>query len=248
LPANVSMTYPRLISVQAGTADGIQQVEYPVFGPGGRLKLYLGDGGEIIGVQGGSRDVSETKEQIPILDAGVVWNMLMEDNSLAIPELPYAADYITYTAATLGYYELPYLEHQSELIPAWEFTTDFYLDGNPLAEDVPVYVPAATEYMPPQVAILNPPDGSTFLAGTPILFEGSAFGGTPPYSYAWNSSSDGYLGNTLNVLSALGSEIKGGTVFNPTVSLQVTDAHGLSSTATITLNINPLFWLPAISK
>ncbi|MFZ2097872.1 MAG: DUF6345 domain-containing protein [Anaerolineales bacterium] len=248
LPANVSMTYPRLISVQAGTADGIQQVEYPVFGPGGRLKLYLGDGGEIIGVQGGSRDVSETKEQIPILDAGVVWNMLMEDNSLAIPELPYAADYITYTAATLGYYELPYLEHQSELIPAWEFTTDFYLDGDLLAEDVPVYVPAAAEYMPPQVAILNPPDGSTFLAGAPILFEGSAFGGTPPYSYAWNSSSDGYLGDTLNIVSALGSEIKGGNVFSPSVSLQVTDAHGLSSTATITLNINPLFWLPAISK
>jgi hypothetical protein len=248
LPADVSMTYPRLISVQAATATGTQLVDFPVVGPGGRLKVYLGDGGEIIGVQGGSRDVEQTGDQVPILEASQVWSMFLADPTLAIPEVPWVADYITYTAAILGYYEMPYLQHQNELIPVWEFTANFYSGGNLLAENVPVYVPAASQYLPPQVAILNPADGSTFVAGKPISFEGSITGGTPPYTIEWTSSSNGYMGNTINIVSGLGSEIKGSEVYMPTVSFQVTDANGLTSTATIALVIKPITILPLIRK
>jgi hypothetical protein len=248
LPADVSMTYPRLISVQAGTTNSTQMVDFPLFGPGGRLKVYLGDGGEIIGVQGGSRDVQGTGAQVNILDANLVWTMFLEDRSLAIPEVPWPADEISYITATLGYYEMPYLQQQNELIPVWEFIANFYANGNLLAENVPVYLPAAAEYMPPQVAILNPVDGSTFSAGEPISFEGSIIGGTPPYSINWNSSSDGFLGDTINVVSALNSEAKGGIIFNPTVSFEVTDANGLTSTDTISLKIMPIFNLPLIFR
>jgi hypothetical protein len=248
LPADVSMTYPRLITVQAGTANGTQLVDFPVVGPGGRLKVYLGDGGVILGVQGGSRDVIDTGIQVDILDASQVWAMFLEDRSLAIPEVPWPADTITYITATLGYYEMPYLQHQNELIPVWEFTANFYAGGNLLAENVPVYLPAAAQYLPPQVSILSPADGSTFRSGEPITFEGSITGGTPPYTIEWTSSNDGYLGNTINIVSPLSSSTKGGSLFTQTVSFHVTDDNGLESTATITLLISFISMLPIINR
>jgi hypothetical protein len=248
LPVDVSMNYPRMISAKAGTSNSTQMVDFPLYGPGARMKVYLGDQGEIIGAQGGSRNVVETGEYVTILEASAVWAMYLADHNLAIPEVPIVADRITYSKATLGYYEIPYIQHQSELIPVYEFIANFYLGGILVDENIPVYIPAADEYMPPQVEIISPPDGSTFFANEPIFFEGSISGGTPPYNIKWTSSSDGYLGNMLNIVSPIGSAVRSSTVYNPTVSLQVTDANGLTSTATISLAIKPIFCLPVITR
>jgi Family of unknown function (DUF6345) len=248
LPADVAMTYPRILSVFAGTTNGMQQVNFPVFGPGGRLNIYLGDGGEIIGAQGGSRDVQVMVDQVNILDSNLVWSMFLADHSLAIGEISFMADTITHTIPVLGYYEMPYLVHQNELIPVWMFKANFYAEGNLLGENVPVYLPAATEYLPPTVAILNPPDGAAFWTGEPITFEGSITGGTPPYTIEWSSSNDGYLGNTINLISSLTSPIRASTLYTQNISFQVTDDNGLPSAATISLLIKPIFWLPLINR
>ena len=159
------------------------------------------------------------------------------------------ADLITNSGiGLLAYYEMSYLQPQHELIPVWVFMANFISDGNIIAENVPVYLPAAMEYMPPTVEILTPDDGDTFFANELISFEGSVAGGTPPYTYKWDSSSDGTLGNTLNIVSAIGSSIRSNTVFNPTVTFQVIDANGLTGTATITLAIKPVFWMPLITR
>jgi hypothetical protein len=209
--------------------------------------VYLGDHGKVIGAQGGSRDVTVMADQVTVLDPDQVWSRFLTDRNIAIVELPMEADTITHTLPTLGYYEMPYIVPQHELIPVWQFRSWFYLDGNLVAEDVPVYLPAAVAYLPPQVDILSPADGSTFWSNELIFFEGSVSGGTQPYTYKWTSSTDGYLGNTLNIVSAIGSQIRSSTIFNPTVSFQVTDANGLTSTATISLAIKPVFWLPLIT-
>jgi hypothetical protein len=247
-PTNVQMTYPRAIQVEVGTLTAHQMMDMPMFGAGARLVVYLGDQGEIIGVQGGSRDVQVMNQQVTILDPSKVWESYLADPSLAIHEVPILADYITYTNYVLGYYEMPYLQPQDELIPVYDFSADFYSGTELIAEGVDVFLPAAVEYLPPQVAILSPEDGATFWAGEPISFEGWINQGTPPYTIQWTSSSDGFLGDTLNLVSGIGSSVRSSTVFTPTVTLQVTDANGLTNTATISLAIKPIFWLPLITK
>ena len=248
VPVDVSMTYPRQLTLAAGTSNGIQQVNFPVFGPGGRLKIYLGDGGEIIGVQGGSRDIRVTTEIVNILDPDLVWKMYQADHGLALGEISYLADTITHATPTLGYYEMAYPIHQSELIPVWKFPANFYAEGILLGENVPIYLPAANKYLPPQASILNPADGSSFRSGEVISFEGSITGGTPPYAVKWSSSKDGILGDTIDILAALSSTERDGELFTQEVSFQVIDANGLSDTANIALIIKPLVWLPMIMK
>lgn len=247
-PTDVVLTYPRVIPSNVLTANGVQQLDLPVYGAGGRMKAYLGGLTEIIGMQGGSRDVVNSGIMVNILTPDVVWGKFKQDPSLAIPEVSFVGDVITYTTATLGYYEQPYLMHQIALIPVWDFSVNSYSNGVLVAEDIDVYVPAADEFMPPQVTILNPADGSTFWAGESIDFKGEVTGGIPPYAYEWTSSSDGTLGYALDVTSGLGSQIKAGEVFEVTVSLQVTDANGSISTDNVTVAINPIFWMPVIKK
>jgi hypothetical protein len=249
VPAVAAMTYPRKLAIIAVTTTGTQVVDFPIFGPGGRFKAYLGDEDEIIGVQGGSRDITVLAEQVQTLDPGIAWELFLADHSLAIGGMPYMADLITNSGiGTLGYYEMPYAMGQDYLIPVWMFMASFYSGGNTIATNVPIYLPAAMEYLPPTVEILNPGDGDTFFAGELISFEGGVLGGTPPYTYEWTSSSDGYLGDTFNIVSAIGSSIRSNTVFNPTVSFTVTDANGLTGTATISLAIKPIFWLSLIIR
>lgn len=248
IPTDISMTYPRIISVTATTTVGTSLVNFPVFGPGARTVVYIGDMGEIIGAQGGSRNIQPMADQVTILDPAIVWKMFIDNPNLSIGEIPLMSDVVTHTVPTLGYYEMPYFVHQDELIPVYEFRSWFYQAGKLVAGDYPVYLPAASFYMPPQVEILSPADGSTFSAGFPVAFNGSVTGGRPPFTYEWTSSSDGILGNTLNLIAGVGSEVKAGMVYHPTVSLRVTDANGLVGVDTISLNINPAFWIPWVYK
>ncbi len=249
LSANVAMTYPRKLAISAVTTNGIELVDFPVFGPGARFKAYLGDESEIIGVQGGSRDISVLTETIQTLDVAAAWGMFLADHSLAIGGMPYEADLITNSGiGTLGYYEMPYAMGQDYLIPVWMFSASFYSTGYTIASDVPLYIPAALEYLPPTVEILNPVEGAEFSENELISFEGLVSGGTPPYTYEWTSSSDGYLGNSLNIVSTIGSSIRSSTVYNTTITFRATDTNGLTNSATITLTINPIVWLPLIAR
>lgn len=249
MPIDVMMTYPRQISTLSHTASGLQLVDYPIVGPGGRLVAYLGDQSELVGMQGGSRDVQSTGSTVPVLDSSAAWAMLVADHSLAIPQLPYEAERMTYAAPPiLAYYEMTYLLHQSELVPVWVFLVDFSTGGIPIADDVPVYVPASMSYMPPDVAITNPLNGSTYISGEQITFEGSITGGTPPFIIEWFASKDGYLGGTLSLTHSLTWSTKDIYLTSQDITLQVIDANGLTGTALITVNILPIFWLPMVTK
>jgi hypothetical protein len=250
-PINVSLSFGRVIPAQVGvrTEVGIQQADQDisVVGPGARAKMYLGDLGDILGVQGGSRDIAATGQSVTIMDAEKAWDLFLADPTIAVAEIPWVADEISKTAQTLAYYEYPHAQSQKELIPVWVFTADFYSAGTPLAEDVLVYVPAAAEYLPPEVSIAAPTAGSRFRAGESVTLSGSVVQyGSPPFSYAWSSSQDGPLGNGASLTVPLSGAIKGGEVISQTISLKVTDANGQRGMASVQVSVQPDVYLPVI--
>jgi hypothetical protein len=187
---------------------------------------------------------------IEVMPAAEAWAMYLADPSIAIPEVPWAASYISYTSAILGYYEMAYLTEQSEMIPVWIFNANFYGPGMVLlAGDVPVYIPAALQYMPPVVSITEPVSGTLFSSGVPIQFKGQVQGGLAPYTFTWSSSQDGPLGYTLDITTTLsGSDVKAGEVRFHVIKLDITDANGQSGTATVVVRVMANVYLPAIRR
>jgi hypothetical protein len=249
IPADAYLTYDRVVSGLARTTLGDVMADYQVVGPGSQLKTYLGDGSVLIGVQGGTRDVTYTPEEVvELLDVETAWKMFLENQNIAIPNIPYDADEIIYTAVDFGYYELPLTQFQGELIPVYIFLADFLVGGEPIAQGVVVYVPAALEYMPPTVEILAPVSGERFSPGQPISFNGLVSGGTPPYTFQWQSDHDGFLGEGESILASLSSFPKEGQLSKHVITLQVTDANGMQSAAMVDVYINGLTLLPLVVK
>ena len=250
VPVVSMVSYGRVLS---GTVDtlggGVAQHTFSVVGPGAREKVYLGDLGEILGVQGGSRDVRTTGEQVTIMDADRAWDLYIADPNIALAQIPWVADQISKTAETLGYYEYPHAQGQTELIPAWVFTADFYNEGVLLAEGVFVYVPASAAYLPPDVSIDSPGEGEVLQAGVLVNLTGSVLQyGRPPFTYEWSSSRSGPLGTGANVTAALSAAVQDGAVVSQIISLEVTDANGQRGVASTTVTVQPTIYLPGIVK
>jgi hypothetical protein len=241
LPTNISLSFGRLLDIPGAMIS--------VVGPGARTKMYLGDGGEILGVQGGSRDVETTGDQVPIMGADTAWGLYLQNPAIALAPLPWAYDEIVRTGQTLGYYEQEYTQQQSELIPAWIFTADLIgAGGNLLETGVQVYVPASTDYMPPVPSIDAPPPDSEFSPGEMVTFVGSAEFGKEPYTFDWYSSHDGFLGSGQTLPAMLTGAVEKGSLVSHTITLQVTDANGQKGAASENVYVRTAVYLPIVLK
>jgi hypothetical protein len=246
-----ALSWGRLVQVTMGTARGMVQQEVSVVGPGARTKMYIGDGGEILGVQGGSRDLMDltTRQTVEIIPYTEAWEMFLKDPSIALATIPWAFDEATYSAVTIGYYEQPQFQEQQELVPTWIFTADFSSEGAPLAQGVLVYVPAAAEYLPPEVQIDKPEAGATFSDGETLTFSGLvAQNGKAPFTYEWYSSHNGFLGDGATIQAPLSGAVEKGELISHTISLQVTDANGQEGAASQVIFVRTASYLPVVLR
>ncbi len=218
------------------TIDG-----YSVVGPGAKLQVFLGENNRTIGffrvfrpkAYAGTVDIMSEQEAIDNLTAYGPKIMLG-----GAPNGPW--DSMNIISTTLGYYEAGFNDTQEELIPCYVFLANFMLGGQ-VSFTQYVYIPAASEFMPPIAEIVSPSDGYACSEGCVVSFSGqcAAFG-TPPLSYTWHSDIDGYLGQgqTLST-STLSVGQKEEVIIPHTITLTVTDSTGNSSSAYINVTVNP---------
>jgi hypothetical protein len=102
--------------------------------------------------------------------------------------------------------------------------------------------------MPPEVSITSPVSGTLFATGELINFTGSVSGGKPPYTYAWSSSQDGFLGDAAAIAASLTGAVKDAGVLYHAIKLQVTDANGQIGSATVLVKVMAPLYLPWINK
>jgi hypothetical protein len=256
---DVMVAYGRSLSATGKTVSGAAvNLEVSVAGPGGTTKLYYGGQGGAangataaqapIALAGGSRDV-QSGAGVEITTADKAWDAFTADHQLAIVTVPLDADEIARKGdPTFAYYEQPHDVPQKELIPAWVFTSDFKKGGQIIGADVLVYVPASTDYYPPDVAINSPAAGQSVQYGALLNFESTVGGGFGPFTYEWSSSTQGVLGNQEDIQAAVtGSSHPGGGATTPvTIVLKATNENGQSRTAEVHITVVGPNWLPMI--
>jgi hypothetical protein len=104
-----------------------------------------------------------------------------------------------------------------------------------------VYMSAVTAPVDPNIE--DPCTGIVVEYGDPITFNGSAQGGTAPYSYEWASDVNGLLATEPNfTTSSLNVNYQSDScvcyVLPHTISLTVTDALGFEATDYIEVTVN----------
>jgi len=210
--------------------------EFSVIGPGARLKVHVGEGGEIIGLNHVWRQVQQVAP-IPIQSEDWARQLLADyGGRVVLGGLPYA-DAITITNSTLGYYELANGEEQDYLIPVYIFDADFVIDGQ-VAFSRYIAIPADQSFLSPVPSINTPTDGSIYAPGETITFTASTSFGTPPYAYTWSSSVDGFLGtgNSISV-STLSVAQREGQVVPHAIIATVMDGGGKIGTTSISVMV-----------
>lgn len=251
---NYAMSFMRTVQIDAAGT------KLSVVGPGSRQNVYMGDGGEVIGMKGGWRPVvmDGQRATVPIRSAEDAWKAFLDNPETAVAQPPRADEYVLsdVTQPTLAYYEQPSTVEQAELIPVWVFVADLYVDdGNPtrgtdalqlMADDAMIYLPAAADDAAlPDVTITSPISGTVLMPGETVNLAGEATGGVAPYSYLWTSNVNGVLGMEATVPDvSLTPDTRAGGFGPNVITLQVTDANGQSATAAVSITINNVTYLP----
>jgi hypothetical protein len=255
-PMNYELSYARTLDIGGQTVS--------VVGPGSRLKTYIGENGQIIGVKGGWRDVQSEAAptaSVPIRTAEQAWAAFTVDPSIAtaLPPLADRYDRAGKPAPTLAYYEQPLSDGQSELIPVWVFVADLYAAdsiapqqqaNNLVASNVQIYVPAAADAdATPTATISSPGAGTVVIPGQPITLAGSASGGTAPYTYNWATSTGQELGSTANVtVGGLLPDLRENQLAPNRITLTVRDANGQTATAAVDVVVQVQLHLPLVAR
>lgn len=244
-PTNAALSYGRLLYIPQ------YEVWLSMVGPGARTKMYLGEGGEILGVQGGSREVGEVGV-VKILSADDMWDRFMQDPGIALlPPPGVYQDIIRQGEPALAYFEQPYSELQTELIPTWVFSTTMTLGSDARqaqTQGTYIYVPAAEEYFPPEVSILSPAGGEIFGPGELVTLSGEVNYGREPYTFEWYSSAQGFLGTGPTLDVPLWPALVKGDLTSHTITLQVTDANGQQGSDSVEVTVKADIYLPVVLR
>ena len=218
-------------------------------------------GGEVIGLKSGyvPLQIDQQREVVPILTAEEAWQAFLADPTVAVAQPPTADLYsLTATPPTLAYYQQPTTESQQELIPVWVFEADLYVqtederaaDDMQIADNALIYIQAEETPDAQLVATIDAPaPGQTLMPWQTVDLAGSAAGGLAPYSFEWSSEVNGTLGQgeALSGVS-LSADTRAASFGTNLITLTVTDANGLTATATVEVSVLVGNYLPAVRR
>lgn len=218
----------------------VDQKTYPVVGPGGKIRVVIDDYGDARGFVKIWREAVRA-EDMPLVPA----NQAVQDFRRLLGKAVFGDSRISpctrieIDEVLLGYYEDDFGTYQHSIYPV--YVLELTCEDERGSFRTQVYMPAA--WSPVEARIDSPQDGAEVRCGDEVLLEGSAVGGTPPYTYNWYSDHDGLLGSGASIpVSTLGLLHEDGVPFAHTIELQVTDGRGVKGVdyATILVGPNPV--------
>ncbi|MFA5783967.1 MAG: DUF6345 domain-containing protein, partial [Phycisphaerae bacterium] len=225
------VNYDRMIDVM-GT-------KYPVVGPGGMITVLINDAWDVRMFIKTWRELFQTAD-MPLIGAATAVQKFHDLRQQALvkgSKIP-ICETIKIDKVSLGYYEDNFYTHQEWIPPV--YILDLTCDYQEYSEKTRVYISAMNE--PLDAEISSPSDANVFDVNESIIFTGTVQGGTPPYTYKWESDFDGVLSTSASFST---SELSLRRLGYPnicetlphTISFTVVDSYGFESTEQIKVTI-----------
>jgi hypothetical protein len=211
------------------------------YGPGGKIKVYLGDEGEIIGLFHSLRPVAEFGSY-RLHSAGKVARLLFKklgapSAGIQIRELRLA--YHTESPTMPGGFAHPvYVFTLAAPVPSRG------RKRSRMVEFVTHPMPATTFH--PIVTIDAPSRALSIHQGERLTLSADITGGTPPFTVSWDSNVDGHLSDApFLVTNKLSVASQRDRITSHTIKVTVFDSHGLRDSHQILVTVHPQGPLPA---
>lgn len=191
---------------------------------GAKIRVSIGDKGEIIGLHCVWRDLANY-EFYPAITEEEALEIFREELRAEPEELEVRLEYYFESEFTKQGFVQPY----------------YIFDGTVMIgeEEVPFktkLIPATT--FSPTARIESPDNGANLSEGE-IDFEASVSGGEPPYKYIWESNIDGVIGTGASFSSNLSVGQRDEEILPHTIKLKVTDQNGNQDIDLISVKIIP---------
>ncbi len=204
----------------------------PVSGPGAKIKVTLGNQGQIIGLEYFWRRLASTPVGTYVEQNPGPVNKSCQTNARATnPQVQLMLAYYADNGMTMQNYLQP-----TYICSGTATTLDS--SGTPQTFDLRTSNFPATDFSP-IVSIVNPVYGSIVKAGTPVTFQANITGGTGPYQIQWTSQQDGVIGTTSSFNYVPSIAQRNGNISAYAIILTVTDANGQVGTAITYIKVVP---------
>ncbi|HEX2914934.1 MAG TPA: DUF6345 domain-containing protein [Chloroflexia bacterium] len=205
------------------------------FGPGAKVKVFVGHKGEIIGLYHAVPEFQEFK-RVPAVSSAELGRSLQQKLRLPLENVRVG------TAKLL--YQVDSAAVDSRFIqPVYVFSLATITQGvrRPVPTVVPFTVTLPATKFAPVVSVANLPETTLEIKqGQTLSLECALQGGTPPFKFHWESSADGPLGEEAalktNRLSVVYRERK---LASHTVKVTVTDSLGLKDSYELLVKVSP---------
>ena len=194
--------------------------------PGKKIRVSIGDNGEIIGFHYIHPDLRDFEP----------YQAITEEEALQILVQKLGGEPETLEVRR-EYYFGPEFIIQGFAQPYYIFDGTVMI-GEEEVQFKTQLIPATT--FSPIVRIVSPDNGAEFPEGRTIDFEASVSGGEPPYEYVWESDIDGVIGTGASLSSSnLSVGQRDEEILPNTIKLKVTDQNGNQDIDLISIKFIP---------
>ncbi|ODS35395.1 MAG: hypothetical protein A7315_05635 [Candidatus Altiarchaeales archaeon WOR_SM1_79] len=205
------------------------------YGPGAKIKVFIGHKGEVIGLFHAWRTVHEHKK-FPALSRRDIEDVLRH-------KLGVSLEGIEVKGVNFAYHAESCVLNSRFVQPVYVF--ELVAPAKSKRQDKPTRVEFETHPLPattfaPIVTIKSPSSPIEIKQGEPLKLSCDLRGGTPPFKFSWDSNMDGHLSDE-EVLSTKELSIahRGGRVTSHTIKVTVTDAHGMQDSHHVLVKVHP---------
>jgi hypothetical protein len=209
--------------------------ELRTYGPGAKIKVYVGDKGEVIGLFRAVPSLRQYKEY-PVISCDELRTAL--GCKLGVP-----LKGIKFRGVKLAYHAESCVLNTGFVQPVYVFVLATPIKGKRRREATMVEFethPLPATKFAPIAAIKAPTSGIEVRQDKPFTLSYDLIGGTPPFKVSWDSNVDGHLSDEqILVAKKLSIAYREGSVTSHTIKVTVTDANGMQDSHQVLVKVLP---------